>query len=990
MGPELVRVERGKRGGVDVTRLVHRAVSVISVLIALASAGGSHWQVCSAQDELIERPGPPAVDNLEADENNDGLPDGWYNARDAKWISEGGAPDAGPHFVRFECKDPGRPARLSRAFGVDGRKTEAVVLGLWIRQSNVQSGERDGDEPGLMIDFLGDELRHLSRGTMGPWIRSVRDRWTRVAKRIPVPPGTKDAILSLGLMGATGTLDIDGLTIDLVARGGEETTNLIVNGGFELGDPSPAHWLTDNDAHRAFPGNRSPAALELSRARSHALSGVAIPVGQFQWLDVTVSVRCSGLRGAGGAAAVFFFVNDLGKPLPGADGANYFLNWADSSPWQVDQARVPVPVGATRAVLQFEKRDAIGWIRIDDVQVTGGPNPAAGAWTPYHTADETADWLAVPASKTIESQTALDVSFLLPRPAGALGFVTVKDGRLTWGNDGSRARFFGVALLPPTAFLPARQADVLAERLARSGVNLVRLGELDTALGPNRSLFDDTRDDTKAFDSEAVARLDHFIAALKSHGIYVALELQGKRRFRTGDGVTVPGLLPPGGGPAAVFDPTLRKLAIDSAKALLRHLNPETGLSLKDDPVLAWVTLTGEVTLFNMIDSPDSLPAAYAKTLQSLAEKARGGPGRRFWETVEAAHLKQMADALRKDGLRVPIAGVSHWRREPEFGAAQAGTGLDLIDDRLFWNPPPWVAPEKRSLLWAGPDTGLAGLAAMKRKPDRPYAVGQTCDVTQGAWSLPYEAADQILSIYSALAGDWDALVRRGIFLYPINWGEGPAGTVGGEDIFQIAEVANGSPHIYGLWPHAASLFLRGTGPRAERDRPAADAPAHLAAKNRRRSASGWDSARGRLFIDTAYTQGIAGWVDGESAAMMNLEFETNNSFAVLLATSVTNQPIATTKRLLVSAIARVEPTGFRWVDSWKREVGDPGRPPFLQEPVSARIVWRHKGSVRAFVLDNTGARTGEAKLEQLPGGDGVSLVIDGRTAAFHWELTAE
>src|SRR5207344_2988540 len=97
---------------------------------------------------------------------------------------------------------------------------------------------------------------------------------------------------------------------------------------------------------------------------------------------------------------------------------------------------------------------------------------------------------------------------------------------------------------------------------------------------------------------------------------------------------------------------------------------------------------------------------------------------------------------------------------------------------------------------------------------------------------------DQFLGVYTALVGDWDALVRRGIFLYPTKWGEGPAGTVGGEDIFQIAEVANGSPHIYGLWPHAASLFLRGAGTRADRDPQAADARAHPVGKNRRKSAS--------------------------------------------------------------------------------------------------------------------------------------------------------
>ena len=113
------------------TSWVHRVGLVVSGLFVLAGPCGIEWRSCFAQEELIERPGPPPVDDLETDENKDGIPDGWYNARDAKWMTEGGA--AGPHFVRFECTQPGRPARLSRAFGVDGRKTEAIVLGLWIR-----------------------------------------------------------------------------------------------------------------------------------------------------------------------------------------------------------------------------------------------------------------------------------------------------------------------------------------------------------------------------------------------------------------------------------------------------------------------------------------------------------------------------------------------------------------------------------------------------------------------------------------------------------------------------------------------------------------------------------------------------------------------------------------------------------------------------------------------------------------------------------------
>ena len=41
------------------------------------------------QEPEIERPGPPAVDDLEHDANKDGIPDGWYNARDAIWEAKG-------------------------------------------------------------------------------------------------------------------------------------------------------------------------------------------------------------------------------------------------------------------------------------------------------------------------------------------------------------------------------------------------------------------------------------------------------------------------------------------------------------------------------------------------------------------------------------------------------------------------------------------------------------------------------------------------------------------------------------------------------------------------------------------------------------------------------------------------------------------------------------------------------------------------------------
>ena len=116
-------------------------------------------------------------------------------------------------------------------------------------------------------------------------------------------------------------------------------------------------------------------------------------------------------------------------------------------------------------------------------------------------------------------------------------------------------------------------------------------------------------------------------------------------------------MLPAGGGPAAQFDPKIGGLALESARALLTHVNPETGLALRDDPVLAWVTLAGEVSLFNLIDTPDALPRPYAKALQSLAEKAREGPGGGSGNPSSRPTPGKWPMLSGKTMLRVPIAG---------------------------------------------------------------------------------------------------------------------------------------------------------------------------------------------------------------------------------------------------------------------------------------------------------------------------------------------
>ncbi len=110
--------------------------------------------------------------------------------------------------------------------------------------------------------------------------------------------------------------------------------------------------------------------------------------------------------------------------------------------------------------------------------------------------------------------------------------------------------------------------------------------------------------------------------------------------------------------------------------------------------------------------------------------------------------------------------------------------------------------------------------------------------------------------------------------------------------------------------------------------------------------------------------------------------------FGVAAVSSLGPEPIATSKRLLVTVVGRVEPTGFRWLDELEARDGRTRPPPLLQEPIKAKIAWKRAGEVKGYALDNTGARIGPAPLEKVEGG--YRLTIDGRNPGFHWELAVE
>jgi Endoglucanase len=213
-----------------------------------------------------------------------------------------------------------------------------------------------------------------------------------------------------------------------------------------------------------------------------------------------------------------------------------------------------------------------------------------------------------------------DVSFLNTKPAGANGRIVVKDGHFAEENTGRRVRFLGVNGM---AFPTHEQADKLAPLLARSGINLARLHNMDNKgnWGAKQTVIDPAGNDTRRLQADVIDNFHYSVAQLKKHGIYVTFEVQVNRQLKAGDGVGDNPLL----GKAMKRHDRYSAAWKDSFKQFAREMlcavNPYTGLALKDDPVLATVEINNENSLYQAafgVPAPEAVPEPYASELKAL------------------------------------------------------------------------------------------------------------------------------------------------------------------------------------------------------------------------------------------------------------------------------------------------------------------------------------------------------------------------------------
>ncbi|MBR0192026.1 MAG: carbohydrate binding domain-containing protein [Thermoguttaceae bacterium] len=216
-------------------------------------------------------------------------------------------------------------------------------------------------------------------------------------------------------------------------------------------------------------------------------------------------------------------------------------------------------------------------------------------------------------------QNATSMAHLLDAPAGNAGFVRVENGHFV--NDKGRVRLHATNLTGPANFPTHEEADKLADRLARFGINCVRLHYFDSAYGTFMfeklpGIIEENENTQKILSKSQRDRQDYMIAAFKKHGIYVDMNLHVARFWDERDGFVH-------GGPWANkgTDNFVKRMIEEQkiyARELLTHVNPYTGLAYTDEPAIAVIEINNENSLWANYRNGgmDNLPKMYADEFQ--------------------------------------------------------------------------------------------------------------------------------------------------------------------------------------------------------------------------------------------------------------------------------------------------------------------------------------------------------------------------------------
>lgn len=215
-------------------------------------------------------------------------------------------------------------------------------------------------------------------------------------------------------------------------------------------------------------------------------------------------------------------------------------------------------------------------------------------------------WAFEPAPDAFGSDAILDLRSLNESVAGEKGFIQAKgDGFID--GAGKPIRFWAVNTGHALLELDDASIDYFAARMAKMGVNLVRLhGAV-------------CKQDSIEADPHIIDRLQYTVQALKKQGIYSHLSTFFPLWMQVRPAHGIPGYenlqnKHPFG--LMYFDPRMQELYKSWSKALLTTVDPRTGTTLATDPAVAIYEIINEDSLFFWTFSKRNVGASQWQALQ--------------------------------------------------------------------------------------------------------------------------------------------------------------------------------------------------------------------------------------------------------------------------------------------------------------------------------------------------------------------------------------
>ncbi|MFH0886601.1 MAG: hypothetical protein V1843_00370 [bacterium] len=816
---------------------VLRGAFLFFIILTFLSAGAS-----AAYKNLITN------GSFEKGLNKYKIPNGWGTESYNQSVVGGGKVDKKCLMIR---NDAVKASLGAQEFALDGTKIPFVTLSAWIKIKDVVKGKEDWDKANVQILFFDQGGTQVGGWPeIGPWVGTAD--WKKYFKTFAVPKGTVKAKVVMGLVNASGTVWFDDIQVN--PRWPNQDRNaydLISGGDFEIYQD----WAYggSEDAGVIIPGYNSVQSFRISNAKS-------------MWSFLSQNVELDGRKVARIKVVAMVRTDNVVSGENSWEKARINLEFKDQSgtriggwplifqgdgtiPWKRVEASFNIPEETRRVDLYSGLLNCSGTVYYDNIQMYAVRSDGSRFKPGQPEKFDPKGYYPFRPEKDDFTPSAIDVSFLLDAPSGKYGFMKVKDGHFYFDN-GKRARFWGVNISGPAAFMSHEDAERMANRLAKYGCNLVRLHHLDAYWAEGKNIFDPTYNDTQHFSAEKMDQLDYFISKLKENGIYVFLDLLVHRKFKEGDNIKDWANVTPGAKFEAFYDPRIIELQKQYANDLLKHRNSYTGLEYRNDPTICSVKIINEATLhylgtmsglspiyladldkmFNTwllkrYGSKDGLNRAWYDSQKGVSDLKDGedplqgtvkrgemvlakyrdeyrqfdlmreADTSRFYSEVESKYYREMRDYLRGIGVKVPLSGSNHW--ENILADIAANSELDYIDRHRYWDHPRLAYGTK--VLFDNlpmvnyPDGSLPVFFAAYKVAGKPYSVSEW----NNCWPNLYIAeGPMIMAAYSVLQ-DWDAVLQFDI--------SSPDWINILENNFDIAAW----PTVLGQWPAAALLFHR-------------------------------------------------------------------------------------------------------------------------------------------------------------------------------------